>query len=364
MFSALFRTNPTRQRYNPPTGLPPPERYNPPPGPPPPAGPAPPDYTPAGGQSHEVSDSNATLGEYEAADVFCQQNPIVIARIFPPDITDSGVDRWGLVLRDTAIDPRTGEPMDAALDPGFLSIQVDQMDKPMPWAREPAHWLWVLSRSQRTAHFRNRGDTCFTSNLPIIAGQYGVNRKRGVYFEVTIRQMRGEGTIALGMQCLPYPPNRLPGWHRKSAALHLDDRRVYVEDSEGGRDYERVVYDEKSGKSISRPNIPDIKDGDTLGCGYEFNNGVGHLFYTYNGALLPVACHGVLEPKHNGQDVDVFAAVGVTDGSCKFDVNFGLGEFRWRGPSHLHQGQWNPDDWNVKGLFRQLGRDEPPEYGS
>ncbi|KAJ7133410.1 hypothetical protein C8R44DRAFT_611637 [Mycena epipterygia] len=201
----------------------------------------------------------------------------------------------------------------------------------------------------------NRGDTCFTSNLPIIAGNYDVNLKQGVYFEITIRKMERDGTIALGMQCLPYPPHRLPGWHRKSAALHLDDYRIYFEDSEGGRDY----FDAQDKKRFK------ISKNDTLGCGYQYNKGVGHLFYTHNGALLPIAFHAIFDHKANEQEVDVFAAVGVTDGPCHFDVNFGLQPFIWHGPPHSskspgQQEKWTyeewekfKEEWTVEGIFRR-----------
>ncbi|KAJ7028416.1 hypothetical protein C8F04DRAFT_1188600 [Mycena alexandri] len=367
MFSLLWSHKPT-QRYNPPPGAPPqaynpppgapPQAYNPPPGPPPspqhyrpPSGPppslslAPPGYAPAAGQSHETSESNATLGDYETADLFCRQHPkISPAKVFPPNYKDFDVDEWGLVLSK-----------DPTRERGMTSISVE-FDKPSFGG--PNHRLVLTNRNPETrvAHYRNRGDACLISNLPIIAGQYSNAHKRGVYFEITIRELRENGTLALGMQCLPYPPHRLPGWHRMSAALHLDDRRLYFEDSEGGKDY---LWN-------GRDSLPPIKASDTLGCGYEFklNGGVGHLFYTYNGKLLPIAFPGIFDPvPGEGEEVDVFAAVGVTDGPSRFDVNFGLESFKWSGPSHSHKGTWNSEDWSVKGLFRQFG-DGPPQYDS
>jgi hypothetical protein len=171
---------------------------------------------------------------------------------------------------------------------------------------------------------------------------------------------------SIGMQCLPYPVNRLPGWHRRSAALHLDDRRIYFEDSEGGREYK----DDAQTYCIPKICVEKGQETVTLGCGYRFNHdgGVGSLFYTYDGKLLPVAFHGIFDAKKNKphEAVDVFAAVGVTDGPCHFDVNFGAKEFRWTGPTPSQEGvwnheQWNPDEWNVRGLLDRLG-DAPPEY--
>ncbi|KAF7364645.1 Endosome protein [Mycena venus] len=238
-----------------------------------------------------------------------------------------------------------------------------ELDKRSFWSRRLNHRL-VLEKppsvDNRAAHFKNRGDACLTSNLPIIAGHYNSATKRGVYFEITIRQMEGNAIIALGMQCLPYPPNRLPGWHRKSAALHFDDRRIYFDDSEGGIDYMRDVYNPQLGTSIKQHNVPEIKAMDIVGCGYEFPlnvGGVGSLFYTYNGERLPAAFPAIFDPKEEGQEFDVFAAVGFTDGPCQFDVNFGLTTFKWSDAnSYLRE-------WTVEGLFRQLG-DGPPQYGS
>ncbi|KAJ6614821.1 hypothetical protein B0H10DRAFT_1787754 [Mycena sp. CBHHK59/15] len=244
------------------------------------------------------------------------------------------------------------------------------MPRKTTW-REPNHRLALVRFGDDTAYFQNRGDTCFVSNLPIIAGQYGKTGKKGVYYEVTIREMKGDGTIALGMQCLPYPPHRLPGWHRKSAALHLDDRRIYFDNSEGGSDYMDETVDEKSGKLSKRHCTPHIRPNDTLGCGYEFNNGLGKMFYTYNGQRLATAFNRIFDPQENDADIqsvdgdpkmDVFAAIGVTDGPCQFDVNFGQHKFKWEGgPSDV--GYWSVEQWNVKGLFNRLSTDEPPRYG-
>ncbi|KAJ6453139.1 hypothetical protein C8R45DRAFT_1039695 [Mycena sanguinolenta] len=355
---ALLRSR--RQRYNPPPG-PPPVSYAPPAGPPPSSlGPSPPVYKPAGGDSHEVSERNATQDDFEIADNFCRKHPRIFpAKVFPEDHRDFGPAKWGLIQRQ---DPLA----DVSMQPGMTSILVD-MDEPSSRSRGPKHRL-VLERrnvATLTAHFKNRGDACLTSNLPIIAGNYISAAKRGVYFEITVRHLAEHATIALGMQCLPYPPNRLPGWHRQSAALHFDDHRIYFDDSEGGTDYMRHVYDPNSGKPIRRHNVPAIKPNDTIGCGYEFpvNGGVGSLFYTYNGERLPVAFPGIFDPKPNREevDVDVFAAVGVTDGPCQFDINFGVERFKWSGSGQLHDGNWNSDEWSVNGLFRHFG-DGPPEY--
>ncbi|KAJ7094742.1 hypothetical protein B0H15DRAFT_904803 [Mycena belliarum] len=338
--------------YQPPLGHPPSDlRYNPPQGPPPLP---PPQYAAGSGTSHEASDLNATEDDYEVADLFCERNPaIFLAKIVSTEDRALDVDQWGLVSRAA----------DAHLErvprgPVMRSIHIEKMEK-SHW-RGLNHHLLLLRRDTTGAHYENRGDACLTSNLPIIAGQYSTVAKRGVYFEVKIHNLnmkKGGTAFALGMQCLPYPPNRLPGWHRRSAALHLDDRRIYHEDSEGGSDY----------KHNGKDNVPEFVNGDVVGCGYEFSQGaggVGHLFYTYNGKLLPIALRGVFDSRNNEPEVDVFAAIGITNSPCDFDVNFGHQDFKWAGPSHFQndKGFWKQAEWTVKGIFNELADAPPPEY--
>ncbi|KAK7022357.1 endosome protein [Favolaschia claudopus] len=353
MFSGLrshlkSRTTQSNQPPNPPSS----SYYAPPPGPPPTSNSLP-GYSLTSGESHDNSDqTNATLDDYEIADHFCRQYPDPFpAKVFPDDFKPFTVDKWGLVQRK--------EPSEDMIltEIGDLSISVDK-DSPNFLSMGPSHRLVLVKRrhDKRAAHFKNRGDACLTSNLPLIAGHYISSTKRGVYFEITVRRLEGDATIALGMQCLPYPPNRLPGWHRNSAALHFDDCRLYYDDPDGGVDYVRNVYDPANGTSIQRPNIPQINTNDTIGCGYEFppSGGIGSLFYTYNGERLTTAFPAIFDPRPPGREVDVYAAVGITNGPCQFDINFGLESFKWSG-----SGQ--QAEWTVDGLFRHFG-DGPPEY--
>ncbi|KAJ7833615.1 hypothetical protein B0H14DRAFT_2800434 [Mycena olivaceomarginata] len=365
MFSLLF-PKPKPQPYNPPPG-PPPSSYAPPPGPPPSSGPAPPGYKLAAGQSHiESNVRNATRNDYDSADAFFgtddhPKNPLFPATAFPPDHQDFGADKWGLVQR-------TDSTTSATKDPGMTSIVV-ALDEPTQWSRGPKHRLVLEERdtSKLMARYKNRGDTFLTSNFPIIAGNYNSIDKVGVYFELTVRRIEGNATIALGMQSLPYPPNRLPGWHRQSAALHFDDCRIYFDDSEGGVDYMQDVYDSRSRRSVQQPCIPAIKRDDIIGCGYEFasaRGGLGSLFYTYNGKRLPTAFTAIFDPTKAERTeidydsavekaVDVYAAVGISDGPCAFEINFGRQKFKWEAGRRK--------EWSVDGILRQFG-DGPPEY--
>jgi len=181
-----------------------------------------------------------------------------------------------------------------------------------------------------------------------MAGLYDIKGKTGVYYEVKINRMDGilaigkcltcPSTLAhhlmpcTGTACRPYPQWRLPGWNRLSAGLHLDDLRKFFEDANGGRDY--------------TDTLTRINPSDTIGCGYEFRNGL--LFYTYNGMRLPPAFSGLYLPR---QSHDVFAAIGV-EGRCEFQVNFGGNlfdwydgnEWAWRVDGHVGRMAGGPSD--------------------
>lgn len=47
----------------------------------------------------------------------------------------------------------------------------------------------------------------------------------------------GEIGLALGFTALPFPPFRMPGWHRGSLAVHGDDGHKYVNDGWGGKEF-------------------------------------------------------------------------------------------------------------------------------
>lgn len=92
------------------------------------------------------------------------------------------------------------------------------------------------------------GDACATVQPPCYlaarddprrGGSSGGGGKTVVYFEVRILAAMGgdDGSVAIGFTALPYPPFRMPGWHRGSLAVHSDDGRRYVNDRWGGVDF-------------------------------------------------------------------------------------------------------------------------------
>ncbi|KAL0946015.1 hypothetical protein HGRIS_012292 [Hohenbuehelia grisea] len=265
-----------------------------------------PAWTPAPEISHKFGLWNeAPEDEYEAAEDFCRQYPPEPPRLLPSDgierINAEGCKAWGL---EYPISPR-------------FSGKITRGEKSYP----------AVIRVET-------GDKCkdvsILSDLPLIAGLYDIQGKQGVYYEVHINRM--DGLIAIGTSCRPYPAWRLPGWNRLSAGLHLDDLRKFFEDPDGGRDYT---------DDLSR-----VRNGDTIGCGYEFATGA--LFYTFNGMRLPNAFTGIYLPRHLH---DVFAAIGV-EGRCEFEVNFGGELFRWK--------EGNEWAWRVEGhVGRMVGAGIP-----
>ncbi|KAH9477001.1 Protein ssh4 [Psilocybe cubensis] len=277
---------------------------------------APPEWAPAPGETHYRGKVHEAPGrEYDDAESFCEQIPLDPPRLVPSGAVDRinevGCAAWGI---DTPTSSR------------FVGRIVNISDSKN------------ASKTVTVETDRKCQDVSLFSNLPIIAGLYGIQGKTGVYYEICINKM--DGIIAIGTACKPYPEWRLPGWNRMSAGFHLDDFCKFFEDADGGRDY--------------TDSITQIRPGDTVGCGYIFQTGT--MFFTYNGMRLPDAFTGIYLPRHKQ---DVFAAIGV-EGRCEFQVNFGAELFRWK--------EGNEWAWRVEGHVGRLtggpssADDELPSY--
>ncbi|KIJ64571.1 hypothetical protein HYDPIDRAFT_90298 [Hydnomerulius pinastri MD-312] len=279
--------------------------------------PPPPQWTSAPESSHTYGLLNeAPAEDCERAEKFCQVNTPETARLLP----SSDIDRiatekcaaWGLELLHT--DDSYRETFKGEIHNQTKSRGTGVATKVVSYA--------------------TCKDCCLFSNLPLMASLYYRPQDGGVYFELTIQEM--QGIIAIGTTCRPYPHYRLPGWHRLSAALHLDDMCKFYENPDGGQD---------SGFCGGRsPGI-----GDTIGCGYEFTAG-GTMFFTFNGErLVPDAFKGLyLRDGH-----DVYAAIGI-DGENEFTVNFGGDFFMWQ-PAN----EWS---WRLNRHVGQLSAPPAPIF--
>ncbi|TDL22139.1 hypothetical protein BD410DRAFT_770650 [Rickenella mellea] len=275
-----------------------------------------PAWAPAAGESlKDGKFSDAPEYEYREAEKWCRRVPVASAAPIPAYLIDrinaEGCKAWDIV-----------QPSPHSRFRGFIqNIQGHKEGGP---------------KVVHVHSAKDCGDYCLMSNLPLMAGMYGIQGKEGVYYEVQVRQM--QGTIAIGMSCQPYPEYRLPGWNRRSAALHLDDLQIFYEDSDGGKAYD---------KRLKR-----IKEGDVIGCGYEFST--TSLFFTHNGERLDTAFVGPFAPREH---FDVYAAIGMgkpemRPGENDIIVNFG-------GDDQDHLFRWKPGRewaWLVDGhVGRNLG---------
>lgn len=283
----------------------------------------PPEWTAAPEAPHQWGRfSEASEEDYQKAEAFCERNPRETPHMLTQGVIEQinakGCAAWGLEWPDTKRfrgTIRSPDEMKGKGDEGVIRVATEKECK----------------------------DSCLLSNLPIAAGLYDIQGKRGVYYEVTIHQMEEPGIIAIGTACRPYPDYRLPGWNRESIGLHLDDLRKFYEDPNGGQD-----YDTRGLLTIDRIKTHFHREESfTIGCGYHFET--GDVFFTYEGVELTVAFPGRYLPRNQ---YDIYAAVGAT-GKCKFDVNFGAAKFRWK----------EADDWawRVEGHVGRFSR-EPAQY--
>ena len=213
--------------FAPPPGPPPfhaksKDEYGPPPGPPPSANPSPyhdwtviPDTAllpppPAFPQEYS-STNNASYRSAEAAHAWCEETPL-----FTPSIPNQ-----------TILD---------AVNRGELSFQRPQTLARHADLRQAAPGTW------RCKTKKGQQDAILLSALPVYFAAVDSPLKTGmekvVYYELRVIGLKdSESGIAIGYSAKPYPPWRLPGWHRASLAVHGDDGRRFVNDSWGGRDF-------------------------------------------------------------------------------------------------------------------------------
>ena len=105
-------------------------------------------------------------------------------------------------------------------------------------------------------------DSCLITSLPlyfvVVDSPFHTKTAKTIYFEVKVLSFgpgRGNdaSSLAVGFCAVPYPTWRMPGWERGSLAVHSDDGRRYVNDTEGGKDF-----------------TAPIQAGDTVGIGINF----------------------------------------------------------------------------------------------
>ncbi|KLU84009.1 hypothetical protein MAPG_03057, partial [Magnaporthiopsis poae ATCC 64411] len=133
---------------------------------------------------------------------------------------------------------------------------------------------------------------------------------RTVYYEVQVLpdSRPDETSLSIGFAALPYPPFRLPGWHRGSIAVHGDDGHRYTNDLGGGCSFtEPFRRGDRYGIGITfTASSPD---------GSEQQRQLGaDVFFTRNGQL--VGSWDLHEETDADQSGGVFGLEGDHDLSC------------------------------------------------
>ncbi|KAK6332375.1 hypothetical protein TWF696_003093 [Orbilia brochopaga] len=269
--------------------------FGPPPGPPPGYvlfGNAPPPVPPVRSQKNSQG-LNASEDDAEAGHEYCRQNPVYAPAFQPPDALDR-IKRGEVGL----------------FQPANFSGHLEQ----------------VSPTSFKVHTHKDTQDTTLLSGLPLFSHHAHAPREKGyktIYYEVKIKHLKDDSSLAIGFVNLPTPPFRLPGWHRGSLAVHSDDGNRYINDPYGG-------------KRFTEP----FRERETIGLGIRFRMGMAQAFLTRDGR--EAGSWMIDEPvdledsqRENGEgsvtglmgDNDLYAAVGVF-GKVEFEVDFGYHEWQ------------------------------------
>ncbi|TLD27073.1 hypothetical protein PspLS_04418 [Pyricularia sp. CBS 133598] len=253
--------------------------YAPPPGPPPsqnPSGP-PPDY------------SNASAPAQPQQPQHNWQAAVPDTSLFPPPPDIFSHHEFSPANNASEFEMEAGEAWCAAhplspplaLDPPSAAAHEAHNPRLMQPAnfRGVLRWLGQGHWELRTADRRCTDATVLAYPPLFCAGRQhqqqnvAAAKPTVVYYEVQIRSdsRADETSLAVGFAALPYPPFRLPGWHRASLAVHGDDGHRYTNDLAGGC-------------SFTRP----FRRGERVGLGIKFTGGPGGrvvIFFTRGGKI-------------------------------------------------------------------------------
>ncbi|RMD42984.1 hypothetical protein DV735_g2106, partial [Chaetothyriales sp. CBS 134920] len=246
------------------------------------------------------STNNASYQSAEAAHEWCDQN-----RVYTPSVPNQA-------LRDAVAAGQLDLLRPPASVKNFALKQI-----------APGTWRCRTKQTQ--------SDVILLSNLPLYFASVDSPLRSGVgkviYYELKVLAINDpQSGIAIGFAAKPYPPWRLPGWHRASLAVHGDDGRRFVNDSWGGRDF-----------------VGPFQVGDVVGLGIHFlpQELGGEMvktkaFFTRNGAEegrwdLDEERDAEMDQGIFGLqgELDQYPAVGVF-GGVELEVCFRKDEWRYR----------------------------------
>ncbi|GLB36209.1 putative protein with domain in SPla and the RYanodine receptor [Lyophyllum shimeji] len=216
--------------------------------------------------------------------------------------------------------PPNSLPTDITLSQ-FLSIQEKGVSA---WSFEPdyetVNSLLVHARTEITFLPDPASSSCVQSNLPL------PKLNEVYYWEVKMFDLPETTTVSVGLATKPYPPFRLPGLSRYSAAYH----------SNGDKSHNYPF--------TATPFGPVLKEGDVLGVGYRPRTGT--VFFTRNGRKMEDAFIGLSR-------WNLFPTIGA-DGPCSVHVNLGQAGFVFI--------EANVKKWGLAPSVGTLA--PPPAYGS
>lgn len=191
--------------------------------------------------------------------------------------------------------------------------------------------LRKLSPSTWTVHTRSaQQDAIILSSIPLYFAAADspllTGQAKTIYFEIVVKAIANSNSgIAVGFAAKPYPPWRLPGWHRASVGVHGDDGRRFVNDSWGGREF-----------------VDAFKRGETIGIGMTLStlamttdgaSGVQTSAFVTRNGRRDEGWEWQLDEERDQRDegiegltgdLDLYPAIGVF-GGVEFEVRFGDG---------------------------------------
>ncbi|KAJ2547680.1 Protein ssh4, partial [Coemansia sp. RSA 1836] len=138
----------------------------------------------------------------------------------------------------------------------------------------------------------------------LVANLQFPNAQRVYYYEVRLARVAPGTNVAVGVAMQRYPPLRLAGWARNSAAYHAGDGRVY----------------NASPVALAHAGVRSrrgARTSDTLGVGWRPRS--GRAFFAVNGAIVGHARTPWAQKK-------LYPVVSA-DGPCSLSVNMGTRAF-------------------------------------
>lgn len=190
--------------------------------------------------------------------------------------------------------------------------------------------------SYRVKTSKKQQDAIILSSIPLYFAAKDnpllTQRPKTIYFEIRILNITNANSgIAIGYAGKPYPPWRLPGWHRASLGVHGDDGRRFVNDPWGGRDF-----------------VSAFQAGETIGIGMTFSTEELRTAGAEGRVKTRVfLTRGGKQANRDGWDVDeerdvryegvdglmgeddLYPAIGVF-GGVEFEISLGSEGWLWR----------------------------------